>query len=352
MRSGFRKQRITYLCPMNDAFIEKMKDVIQTLPLETEISLSISSKNETDFIGLRKDGFGLSLIDNRNTAFEIGSVTKAITGNMLAKLVADFKIKLDDPIESFLPFQLLGKPPITFKQLALHTSGLPRMPKAYDDRADFMIDNPFLNFAEEDFINYFTEELLLESHPGEKAIYSNLGYALLAYLISKIENKPFSQIVKERIFHPLSMQHTSFNSKEVLTQFKTGLDKSGNPTSCWDAGIFNGSLGMISTAEDLSKFSKMVLKCEDEAIAIQVQNTFLAKPGVKTCLGWLMVNFDKEEAVIKINGGTAGSSASIFVNQKAQKAFTLCSNIHPDSYMELIEHVCIEAVTSSHSIIS
>jgi CubicO group peptidase (beta-lactamase class C family) len=337
---------------MNDMFIEKIKGVLQALPLDTEISISISSEGDTGFIGLRKVEDTISLIDNRKTAFEIGSVTKAITGNMLAKFVADFKIKLDDPIESFLPFKLLGKPPITFKQLALHTSGLPRMPQAYDDRANFMVDNPFCNFDEGDFIKYFSKELILESAPGEKAMYSNLGYALLSYIISKIENRPFPQIVKERIFQPLSMQNTSFNAKEVIAHFKTGLDKSGNPTTYWDGGIFNGSLGIISTTEDLSKFSKMMLNCEDEAVAIQVQNTFLAKQGVKTCLGWLMVNFVNEEPVIKINGGTAGSSSSLFVNQKMQKAFTFCSNIHPDSYMELIEHVCIEAVTSSRSIIS
>lgn len=337
---------------MNGAFIEKIKGVLQDLPIDTEISISITREDDTNFIGLRKAEDTISLMDNRKTAFEIGSVTKAMTGNMLAKLVADFKIKLDDPIESFLPFKLSGKPPITFKQLALHTSGLPRMPQGYDDRADFMVNNPFCNFDEADFINYFSKELVLESAPGEKATYSNLGYALLSYTISHIENKPFSQIVKDRIFQPLSMQNTSFSSKEIITQFKPGLDQSGNPTSCWDGGLFNGSLGIISTAEDLSKFSKMALNGADEAIALQVQNTFPAKPGVKTCLGWLMVHFDNEEPVIKINGGTAGSSSSIFVNQHTQQAFTCCSNIHPDSYMELIEHLCIEAVTSSHSIIS
>jgi CubicO group peptidase (beta-lactamase class C family) len=337
---------------MNDTFIEKIKVVLQTLPLTTEISISITKENETCFIGLRKNATGIIHVDNRNTAFEIGSVTKAITGNVLATLVADFKIKLNSPIESFLPFKLSGNPPITFKQLALHTSGLPRMPHAYDDRADFIVNNPFCNFDEGDFIKYFSKELVLESAPGEKAMYSNLGYALLSYIISKIENKPFPQIVTERIFQPLSMQNTAFNAKEVIAHFMPGLDKSGNPAPCWDGGIFNGSLGIISTAEDLSKFSKRMLNYEDEAIAIQVQNTFLAKPGIKTCLGWLMVNFDSEEPVIKINGGTAGSSSSIFVNQKTQKAFTFCSNIHPDAYMELIEYLCIEAVTSSHSIIS
>lgn len=337
---------------MIEVFIEKIKVVLQNLPVATEISMSLTCENTSDFIGLKKETFGIKHVDNKTTAFEIGSVTKAITGNVLAKLVTESRIKLDDTIASFLPFKLSGNPSITFKQLALHTSGLPRMPKGYDDRANFMVENPFSNFDEDDFIHYLSKDLVLESNPGEKAIYSNLGYALLSYIISNIENKPFSRIVKERIFLPLRMENTSLNAKDILVQFKAGRDKLGKPLPCWDGGIFNGSLGIISTAEDLSKFSAMMLSSEDEAIALQVQHTFLAKPEVKTCLGWLMVNFNNEEPVIKINGGTAGSSSSVFVNQKTQKAFTFCSNIHPDTYMELIEPLCIEAVTLPTTAIS
>jgi CubicO group peptidase (beta-lactamase class C family) len=329
---------------MNTVFIEKIKKVLETLPVETELSISVTEANKTGFTGLRKEALGIKDIDNKTTAFEIGSVTKAFTGNVLAKLVSDLKIKPDDPVNSFLPFKLSGNPLITFRQLALHTSGLPRMPQGYDDRINVIPENPFSNFDEEEFANYFSEKLIMESAPGEKAGYSNLGFALLSYLISKIEEKPFSKIVEERIFQPLNMKHTCFDVKDSSTPFRTGLDKAGNPTPCWDGGVFNGSLGIISTAEDLSKFSKMSLNAEDDAVTMQIQHPFSAKPGVKTCLGWLLVNFDTEEPVIKINGGTAGSSSSVFLNQKKQKAFTFCSNVHPDSYMELIEPICIEAV--------
>ena len=329
---------------MTNSFIEKIKTALADLPLTTEISISFTNVNETNFIGLQKEECGIKCIDNKTTAFEIGSVTKAFTGNVLTQLVADRKIKLDDSIESFLPFKLSGNPTITFKQLALHTSGLPRMPKGYDDRFDFIKENPFSNYHEENLADYLKKELVMESSPGENANYSNLGFGLLSYIISKIEHKPFSQIVEETIFKPLKMKSSAFNAKNISTPIRAGLDKIGNPTPCWDVDIFNGSLGIISTAEDLSKFSKMVMNCTNESIALQIENTFPAKPTVKTCLGWLMVNFDKGEPIIKINGGTAGSSASIFVNQKKQKAFTFCSNVHPDSYMELIEHLCIETV--------
>ncbi len=326
-------------------FIEKIKIVLDTLPVGTEISISVTETDKTKFLGLRKNPLELKEIDNKATAFEIGSVTKAFTGNILAKLVTDLKISLDDPIDSFIPFKLYGSPVISFRQLALHISGLPRMPPGYDDRENFIEENPFCNFEEDDLMIYLGQNLVMESKPGLKVSYSNLGFALLSYIFSKIEKKPFSKIVEERILKPLDMKDTSFDLVNISTLFCPGLDKDGNQTSCWNGGIFNGSLGLISTAEDLSKFAKMSLNFEDQAIATQIQNTFPAKPGVKTCLGWLLVNFDSEEPILKINGGTAGSSSSVFLNQRKQTAFTFCSNIHPDTYMKSIEHLCIEAVT-------
>lgn len=329
---------------MTNSCIKKINDILPNLPNASEVSISMTDAGKTTFTGLRKDKNGIESIDNKTTVFEIGSVTKAFTGHVLARLVTDHKIKLDDPIASFLSFKLSGNPGITFRQLALHTSGLPRMPHGYDDRPDFIKENPFSNYNEESFIHYLRNALALESLPGEKASYSNLGYALLSYGIAQIENKPFNEVVKEMIFQPLSMKNSTFNAKDNSSPVKAGLDKTGHPTLCWDAGVFNGSLGILSTAQDLSLFSKMMLDENDPAIRLQIQNTFPAKPDVHTCMGWLMVNFDQNQPIIKINGGTGGSSSSIFINHKKQKAFTFCSNIHPDSYMQQIEHLCIEAV--------
>ncbi len=331
---------------MTNSFIKKIETILRDLPIATEISISFTSAVGTNFTGLKRESSGIKYIDNKTAAFEIGSVTKAVTGNVLAQMVTDLKMKLDDRIEPFLRFKLLGSPPITFKQLALHTSGLPRMPQGYDNRVDFIKENPFSNYKEEALINYLSEGLILESAPGAKASYSNLGFALLGYIISKIENKPFPKIVSEKIFHPLAMNNSVFDKKNISTQLRVGLDRKGNPTRCWDGGIFDGSLGMISTAEDLAKFSKKMLNTDDGSVKMQIENRFPARPDVNTCLGWLMVDSDKHDFIIKINGGTAGSASSVFVNQQKQQAFTFCSNIHPDSYMELIEHLCIEAVTS------
>ncbi len=327
-----------------EVFISKIKTILEILPVHTQLSFSTIEKGKTKFYGLNKDENGIGYLNNQSFAFEIGSVTKAFTGNILAQLIDEGKVKLDDPIRNFLSFELKGNPSITFKHLAQHTSGLPRMPKGYDDRENFIKENPFSNYSEEELISYLTKKLEIESEPGEKAAYSNLGSGVLSYIISKIEERPFSEIVEEKIFRPLNMSNSKFNVKDISTNMIKGLDKEGNFTSFWDGGILNGCLGIISTTEDLAKFAGMTLDPLNNPVILQVKHVFPAKPEIYTNLGWLVINLPGVDPVLKINGGTAGYAASIFVNREKQKAFTFCSNIQPDRYMELIEPLCIETV--------
>ena len=327
-----------------EEFNNKIHNILKVLPVHTEISFSVTDNNETTYFGLRKDNKEISYPNNKTSAFEIGSVTKSFTGNILAQLVVDGKVNLDDPISNFLSFELKGNPTITLKQLGMHTSGLPRMPDDYDYRKNFIKENPFSNYNEEELIAYLTKELKMECEPGEKAIYSNLGSGLLSYIISRIASRPFSEIVEEKIFKPLEMHNSTFSINNISTKIIKGLDKEGNYTSHWDGGILNGCLGIISTSEDLTKFAKVTLDPLNKSVNLQVSNIFPSRPEVYSAIGWVLVNSPKTDPILKINGGTAGFASSLFINREKQKALTFCSNIHPDTYMDLIEPLCAETV--------
>ena len=92
---------------------------------------------------IRQNGH-IDQIDNYSSAFEIGSVTKAFTGNVLAQLVIEKKVDLNDTAQKYLPFPLLHSPLFTLKQLAMHTAGLQRMPHDFDTPGD---RHRFLGFA-------------------------------------------------------------------------------------------------------------------------------------------------------------------------------------------------------------
>ena len=147
-----------------------------------------------------------------NTIYRIGSITKTFTAVILMQLVEERKVKLDDPVEKYLPEikSLKGysdKTIITLRQLASHTSGLERGP-----------DMPGASLGP---VDQWETKLLscipytsFNSNPGTSFQYSNIGYALLGLTLERASGVPYIQLVQQRIFIPLHMDNTFFSVPE------------------------------------------------------------------------------------------------------------------------------------------
>ena len=143
-----------------------------------------------------------------NTIYRIGSITKTFTATILMQLVEERKVKLDEPVEKYVPEikSLKGysdKTIITLRQLASHTSGLKREP-----------DMPGASLGP---VDQWESKLLssipytsFKSSPGTCYQYSNLGYALLGLTLERASGVPYIQMVQQRIFTPLHMDNTFF----------------------------------------------------------------------------------------------------------------------------------------------
>ncbi len=123
--------------------IKKIADILYRLPDKTQVSIALVSNKQVSYHGMIRQNGNIDKTDNHSSAFEIGSVTKAFTGNILAQLIIEKKVDLDDPAQKFLPFPLLHSPSFTLQHLAMHTSGLQRMPHDFDTQSNFDKENPF-----------------------------------------------------------------------------------------------------------------------------------------------------------------------------------------------------------------
>lgn len=322
---------------MHPNTLKKITDTLTRLPDKTQVSIALVRNEQVSYHGMIRQNGNIDKIDNYSSAFEIGSVTKAFTGNVLAQLIIDKKVDPNDPAQKYLPFPLLNSPSFTLKQLAMHTSGLQRMPHDFDTQSNFDKANPFRNYTEDQLISYLTKNLRLDSQPGEKLLYSNLGAGLLSYIISKIERKPFAEVVTERIFTPLKMDRSTFDVSEVQTEMVKGIDENDNFCSHWDGGVLNGCLGIISTAEDLAKFAIMTCDPDNAAANLQATETFPINHLESCNLGWYERHIMPENIRMQgLNGGTGGYGASIMANRKSNCSIILLSNISPGRYMELM----------------
>jgi CubicO group peptidase (beta-lactamase class C family) len=131
--------------------------------------------------------------------FEIGSVTKTMTATLLALLAADGTLRLDDEIGRWLSTGANGG--ITLRQLATHTSGLPRAAPNFDLRTADPA-NPWAGYGFER-----AEEGLRQAvaDPERRWLYSNLGYQLLGLVLERASGHSYQELITGRLLEPLAM---------------------------------------------------------------------------------------------------------------------------------------------------
>jgi CubicO group peptidase (beta-lactamase class C family) len=220
----------------------------------------------------------------RDTIFQIMSMTKPITGVAIMMLAEEGKLRLTDPVERHLPeFRgqmmiasrdgdkiVLQKPPrlITIRDLMTHTSGMIGEPPA--STGPLMID---MSMPLDKAVALYAQQPL-DFAPGTKWQYSNTGIATLGRIVEVLSGMKYEEFLAKRIFEPLGMVDSHVVLPEskharlaALYTIENGkLVKDGPNALAGDAmkfrkgALYSGpEFSVYSTAQDLSKFYQMML---------------------------------------------------------------------------------------------
>jgi CubicO group peptidase (beta-lactamase class C family) len=275
------------------------------------------------------------------TIYEIGSITKVFTALLLADAVVRGEVTLDTPIAKLLPPDTVlpdgAGDRITLRMLATHTSGLPRTPVEIPT-GDFR--NPYARYSEADLWASL-RKVKLDSPPGTKAEYSNLGAGLLGTLLARRAGKTYPELIESRIAAPLGMKDTVVTMPDALRpRFAPGFSSAGQAWSQWDFIALAGAGGIRSTMADMMRFAEATLRPEGTplkaAIDLAYEKQELAatiSPGGQA-LGWL-VGGDK--ATHWHNGMTGGFHAAIYVNRGLGIASVVLTNRSTPAGTEIAE---------------
>ena len=194
----------------------------------------------------------------------IGSNTKTFVAVVIMKMVEEGKVKLDEPIETYLPGLIKGQgvdgKKITVRQLLQHTSGLPEfwsgLPDFFAIRNDYVAPRDILDMA---------LARPAQFAPGAKFTYTNTNYIVLGLLAERVGKRPIAEQIETKIVKPLGLKHTympgpgerAFRGKHPHG-YHTRDNKPGklediteaDPSWAWAAG------SMISTPSELNKFTQ------------------------------------------------------------------------------------------------
>lgn len=183
--------------------------------------------------------------------FAIRSITKSFTVTLILDLVAQGKIKLDDPIGRYYQGVPKGNL-VTLRQLAGMTSGV----------SDYSADPAFIKKFARDFTQHWSRTELIgygishpsEFQPGSKYGYSNTNTLLLGAVVARVTHQPFRQVIEKRIFDRLGLHATRYLDGAVLSPPSVkgydGFDSRGRPNEFVISFSAQGPAGAIGTNLD------------------------------------------------------------------------------------------------------
>lgn len=197
-------------------------DTIDTLVLKEMqrqqipgVSIAVVHKGKI----IKEEGYGLANIEHQvkvspHTIFQSGSVGKQFTAALILLLARDGKLNLHDSIDKYLDNLPGDWKSITIHQLLSHTSGL---------------DDPYRIL---DFKKNYSDQALIELEttvpmlfkPGEKWLYSNMGYHMLGFIANKVGGQFYGDQLRQRIFEPLGMKTRVIDERAIIPHRAAGYD--------------------------------------------------------------------------------------------------------------------------------
>jgi D-alanyl-D-alanine-carboxypeptidase/D-alanyl-D-alanine-endopeptidase len=238
---------------------------------------------------------------NAKSLIRINSLTKAMTGEVLATLIAEGRVRLDDPLQLYASHgrrvpRAKGARAITLRDLAAHVSGLPRdLPPGLSQSARW---------------NWLARRKFQRA-PGQVAEYSNAGYMFLGDALGNAAGASYETLLKRTIVGPLALADTTLNPTAEQCARLLPATHGCAPTYELDA-----MGGLYSTAADMARWMKAQLEAlpgtpraaahapiVERGALTRVANLDMAGPMDAIAMGWLRMRLGTTQVLQKTGGG-------------------------------------------------
>lgn len=285
------------------------RDAVAGLPSTGVHALSLAvvtpEGERTATVGVPLDG-----------TFELGSITKGVTGMIYADMVERGEVRPETRIGELFDLGDVPAADITLEELAQQRSGLPRLAGGASMFAraavwSLLARNPYRESIEE------TVASLKDIDLGPKEpLYSNLGFAVLGHALAAAADMPYPELVRDRIAEPLGLDSLVVppSSDELGPHAVQGRDSAGRPQEAWaDAGSAPAG-GLRADAADMARLATAVLAGEAPGVsAFDPVADFGG--GQRIGAAWITEEIDGA-TITWHNGGTGGFRSWIGVDRE------------------------------------
>jgi D-alanyl-D-alanine-carboxypeptidase/D-alanyl-D-alanine-endopeptidase len=295
-------------------------------------------------------GPGQPPLDDR-TIFQIGSLTKTFTATLLASMVLDGSVKLDQTVQSVAPsgvtIPAYHGQQITFANLAEHNSGLPRLPSNLPgDMAD-----PYAKYTPAMFAQFLSGYQLTRA-PGDRYEYSNVGGGLLGDALAWSAQRPYDQLLQGRVLEPLGLHDTTLSlTPDQSARLAPGFMESGTASLPWTFGELQAAGGLYSDMHDMLAYLQANLAAPSGPLgpAMAMAQTPRAvddSPHGETKVGLIWIANVSNGNTFMI-GETGGYHAFILLNRNANSGIVVLANVADTNVDTLALHILYPAVVAA-----
>lgn len=277
------------------------------------------------------------ILPTDKTIYEIGSISKTFTGTLLAQAVKDKKVKLEDDVRLYLdgsyPNLEYQGHPIRLSHLVSHISGLPNFlpdnpgifQNTSQDSLPFVLNRTFKNYSKQDFLEDL-HKVKLDTVPGYKFRYSNSSPQLLKYILERVYQKTFEELLQMFILKPLKMNNTTAALKNIKKRnLAKGYNSKGNQMPYIPENL-DAAGGIFSTIPDMLQYLKFHLDERNEIVALSHQITMGDIHNYAIGLNWQEVLTSKQHKKIWQSGGTYGFSSYCVIYPELSIAIVFLTN--------------------------
>lgn len=289
------------------------------------ISVGLLHENSVQYKNIGTISRKSDSLVNKHTVFEIASVTKAITGNLIAQAIEDKKFNSNSYIDAYLPkdFKLKKaiKNKIKISDLASHQSGLPDI-----DFRKLIALNP------QQPINIITRDTILTMVNTCNTLidygkyrYSNIGFILLGQILEQVYQKSYDAILREKIINTTRMKRT-FTTHFDIENIASGYNMEGGHQELFNWNIMAPAGLIKSSSFDIIIYLKHILSSKPIGLAANIaENSFYKDEDIEIGLGLNIIQIGNESIYAK-TGDSLGQSSVIAYNRNKKWGLVILIN--------------------------
>lgn len=340
----------------------KQVEEIDTLVKSKATEFLSQSKSPGLIVAISRDGkrsyYGYGYADpgskkefTSKTIFEIGSISKTFTANLLWQLMEEKKLNATTPVGNYLKLDHNYDSSVRnllISDIAKHNSGLPRLPGNLSTVKNFSEIQPYQAYSDEELFNFL--RTVKQAKPGT-FLYSNLGFGLLGVIAEQVTGKALETLYQEYIFSPLDMKNTYVHVSATTPDSATG-HINGNKVPYWKFDALAGAGAIKSNAEDLLNYLEAHIKTGKKkfAMAANELTTNLTDVRGPTKIGYSWFSMeDLSKRVYWHNGGTYGFSTFAGFEPTTKTAIVIASNsFQVNNHVDKMAHDLLDWLIRQH----